>query len=197
MIALLAFIAIISLQNSCIDSFLFHFSKREQIMSLYSSKVIRNENFAKLQAGYLFPEIARRRKAYTDNNPDAKIISLGIGDTTLPIPQHILKGLVQGASKLGTAAGYSGYGAEQGFKELREKIASKLYNNLIEPEEVFVSDGAKCDISRLQLMFGAKVVRFSISKPPFFSCMKNVLKYYFSVVLFRTRAIQFMWTLLL
>ena len=123
-----------------------------------TSGVVRNENFGKLQAGYLFPEIARRRNAYLAKNPDAKLISLGIGDTTQPIPQHILSGLEQGASKLGTKAGYSGYGAEQGTKELREKIASKLYNNLVEPDEVFVSDGAKCDISRLQLMFGANVV---------------------------------------
>jgi len=122
------------------------------------TSVVRNENFGKLQAGYLFPEIARRRNAYLSKNPDAKLISLGIGDTTQPIPQHILSGLEQGASKLGTKAGYSGYGAEQGTKELREKIASKLYNNLVEPDEVFVSDGAKCDISRLQLMFGANVV---------------------------------------
>jgi len=55
----------------------------------------------------------------------------GIGDTTQPIPAHILSGLVNGASKLGTKEGYSGYGAEQGTKELREKIAAKLYNNLV------------------------------------------------------------------
>lgn len=122
------------------------------------SRVARNENFAKLQAGYLFPEIARRRNAYLAKNPNAKIVSLGIGDTTLPIPPHILGGLVKGASKLGTKEGYSGYGAEQGEKILREKIASKLYQNLVEAEEVFVSDGAKCDIARLQLMFGSKVI---------------------------------------
>lgn len=140
----------------------FTFSSRSlsvpRSYDLSMSKVARNENFAKLQAGYLFPEIARRRNAYVEKNPNAKIISLGIGDTTQPIPTHILGGLQAGATKLGTKDGYSGYGAEQGVKALREKIASKLYNNLIEPEEVFVSDGAKCDISRLQLMFGANVV---------------------------------------
>lgn len=123
-----------------------------------STKVVRNENFAKLQAGYLFPEIARRRRAYLEKHPEAKIVSLGIGDTTLPIPKHILKGLVDGAAKLGTKEGYTGYGAEQGNTDLREKIASKLYNNKVKPEEVFVSDGAKCDISRLQMMFGPNVV---------------------------------------
>jgi len=124
----------------------------------FTTNVARNANFAKLQAGYLFPEIARRRNAYLSKNPDAKIISLGIGDTTQPIPKHILSGLEQGATKLGGKSTYSGYGAEQGNKELREKIASKLYNGMVEPEEVFVSDGAKCDISRLQLMFGSNVV---------------------------------------
>eukprot|EP01036_Dinobryon_divergens_P029970 gene29970-39147_t len=140
-----------------VNSFSVQSSYSRSSTQLFGSRVVRNENFAKLQAGYLFPEIARRRKAYLDSNPSAKIISLGIGDTTLPIPSHILGGLVEGASKLGNSAGYSGYGAEQGVKELREKIASKLYNNLVGPDEVFVSDGAKCDISRLQMMFGAKV----------------------------------------
>jgi len=122
--------------------------------------VERNANFAKLAGGYLFPEIGRRRNAYLEEHPEMadKIISLGIGDTTQPIPDHILNGLVSGASKLGTKDGYSGYGAEQGMGPLREKIAKTLYNGIIEPDEVFVSDGAKCDIMRLQQMFGSKVV---------------------------------------
>lgn len=105
-------------------------------LRMASSKVVRNGNFGKLQAGYLFPEIAKRRNAYLAANPNASLISLGIGDTTQPIPTHILGGLKEGAAKLGTAAGYSGYGAEQGTKALREKIASVLYNNLIAPDEV-------------------------------------------------------------
>ncbi|CAM9543044.1 unnamed protein product, partial [Choristocarpus tenellus] len=77
--------------------------------------VKRNENFAKLKAGYLFPGIAKIRNAYLEANPDSRtLISLGIGDTTQPIPSHILSGLVGGAEKLGTKDGYSGYGAEQG-----------------------------------------------------------------------------------
>jgi len=119
--------------------------------------VSRNANFAKLQAGYLFPEIGRRRNAYLAKNPDAKIVSLGIGDTTQPIPDHIRGGLEQGAKKLGTSEGYSGYGAEQGNNALREKISQNIYNNRVKPEEVFVSDGAKCDIGRLQMMFGTQV----------------------------------------
>jgi len=65
---------------------------------------------------------------------------------------------VEGAKKLGTKEGYSGYGAEQGKEDLREKIATKLYNGIIDKSEVFVSDGAKCDIMRLQQMFGSDVV---------------------------------------
>jgi LL-diaminopimelate aminotransferase len=124
------------------------------------SGVARNPNFTKLIGGYLFPEIGRRRTAYLADYPEQadRIISLGIGDTTQPIPEHILSGLVSGATKLGKKETYSGYGAEQGMAALREKIASKLYNNLIAPDEVFVSDGAKCDIMRLQQMFGAQVV---------------------------------------
>ena len=126
--------------------------------ALYAG-VARNPNFAKLAGGYLFPEIGRRRSAYLEENPDMadRIISLGIGDTTQPIPPHILSGLVEGAKKLGTKDGYSGYGAEQGMGDLREKIATKLYNGIIEADEVFVSDGAKPDIMRLQQMFGPGV----------------------------------------
>merc|ERR1719454_796298 len=93
------------------------------------SSVARNPNIGKLQAGYLFPEIGRRRNAYLEANPDAQpIISLGIGDTTLPVPDHILGGLKRGAAALGTKEGYSGYGPEQGIGALREKISQNLYD---------------------------------------------------------------------
>jgi LL-diaminopimelate aminotransferase len=103
--------------------------------------VARNPNFAKLAGGYLFPEIGRRRSQYVKENPEMadRIVSLGIGDTTEPIPTHILSGLVNGATKLGTKAGYSGYGDVQGRTDLRAKIAETLYNGIIDPDEVFVS----------------------------------------------------------
>lgn len=128
--------------------------------ALSMSGVTRNPNFAKLAGGYLFPEIGRRRNAYLAENPEMsdRIISLGIGDTTQPIPEHILGGLVSSASKLGTKEGYSGYGAEQGMGDLRAKIAEKLYGGIIKDSEVFVSDGAKCDIMRVQQVFGPGVV---------------------------------------
>ena len=122
------------------------------------TSVARNPNFAKLAGGYLFPEIGRRRNAYIAANPDHKIISLGIGDTTQPIPENILSGLAGGVSALGVKDTYSGYGAEQGKGELRDRIAEVLYEGRIEASEVFVSDGAKCDIMRLQQMFGSGVV---------------------------------------
>ena len=115
----------------------------------------RNPNMAKLQSGYLFPEINRRKIEFMAKNPKAKIISLGIGDTTQPITPHIIKGMAREVSRLGTKEGYAGYGDEQGLEELREKIAEKLYNGIIEGDEVFVSDGAKPDTGRLQVLFGS------------------------------------------
>ena len=120
--------------------------------------VKRNENFAKLKAGYLFPEINRRKKEFLDKNTDAKIISLGIGDTTEPITTHVTKKLIDAVAALGTKEGYTGYGDEQGLTALREKIASAVYDGVISGDEIFVSDGAKPDIGRLQLLFGNAVV---------------------------------------
>ncbi|XP_021836504.2 probable LL-diaminopimelate aminotransferase, chloroplastic [Spinacia oleracea] len=124
----------------------------------YTSKVSRNPNMAKLEAGYLFPEIGRRRNAHMLKYPDAKVISLGIGDTTEPIPDIITSAMAKRAHDLSTLDGYSGYGAEQGEKKVRAAIASTYYGGLgIEEGDIFVSDGAKCDIARLQMLFGSDV----------------------------------------
>ncbi|KAL5719484.1 LL-diaminopimelate aminotransferase [Ranunculus cassubicifolius] len=124
----------------------------------YKTGVSRNANMGKLQAGYLFPEIARRRAAHMLKYPDAKVISLGIGDTTEPIPENISSAMAKRSHALSTLEGYSGYGAEQGEKPLRAALASTFYDNLgINESDIFVSDGAKCDISRLQLLFGSNV----------------------------------------
>lgn len=119
--------------------------------------VKRNPNMAQLSSSYLFPEINARKKHYLSHNPHANLISLGIGDTTEPIPPTITDSMVHAAARLGTVPGYTGYGPEQGIEELRKLIAEKLYPNLAKPNEVFVSDGAKCDIGRLQLLFGSNV----------------------------------------
>ncbi|XP_035540373.1 LL-diaminopimelate aminotransferase, chloroplastic-like [Juglans regia] len=130
----------------------------KESQTAYKTNVSRNGNLAKLQAGYLFPEIARRRAAHLLKYPDAQVISLGIGDTTEPIPEVITSAMRKRSQELSTLEGYSGYGAEQGEKSLRAAIASTFYTNLgIEDDDIFVSDGAKCDISRLQVVFGADV----------------------------------------
>ena len=118
----------------------------------------RNCNLAKLKNGYLFPEIQKRKLTFLAKNPHAKLISLGVGDTTEPIPSFITKAMSQAALKLGRRASYTGYGPEEGHPELRQQIATKIYQNTIQQDEVFVSDGAGCDIGRLQMLFGANVI---------------------------------------
>lgn len=117
----------------------------------------RNPGFANLRAGYLFPEIARRRRAFAAAHPEVRLISLGIGDTTEPLTPHIAARLAEYAAGLGTPGGYSGYGDEQGLTALRERLAAVVYRDAVAADEVFVSDGAKCDIGRLQLLFGRDV----------------------------------------
>jgi LL-diaminopimelate aminotransferase len=114
----------------------------------------RNPSIANLKSGYLFPEIARRRREFAAAHPDANIISLGVGNTTEPVLPHINAGLIEGARKLGTVAGYSGY-ADEGFEELRRRISDVYYQGKFAIDEIFISDGAKCDIGRLQLLFGS------------------------------------------
>jgi len=126
----------------------------------------RNPAFSNLKAGYLFPEIAKRRREFAAAHPEAKLISLGIGNTTEPLTPHIDEGLVNAARALGTAEGYSGYGDEQGLTSLRERIAAVLYGGKVAPEEVFVSDGAKCDIGRLQALFG-RDVKVAVQDPSY------------------------------
>jgi len=117
----------------------------------------RNSGFKNLTAGYLFPEVARRRREYQEKNKDAKIISLSIGNTTEPLPEFIAKAMADYSMALSTAEGYSGYGDEQGNSALRAKIAEVWYKGMATADEVFISDGAKCDIARIQTLFGSKV----------------------------------------
>jgi len=113
----------------------------------------RNPCITNLKAGYLFPEIAKRRREYAAAHPGAKIISLGVGNTTEPVLPHVNQGLVEGAARLGTLEGYSGY-QDEGLQSLREKISAVFYGGKFNANEIFISDGAKCDIGRLQLLFG-------------------------------------------
>jgi len=110
-----------------------------------------------LKGNYLFPEVTTRKLNFLKKNPHAPLISLGIGDTTQPIPTSIVNSLVKASQELGNQGEYSGYGPGEGVEKLREKIAEKLYNNKISPSDIFISDGAKCDIGRWQMLFGSEV----------------------------------------
>ncbi|CAN0906621.1 Aminotransferase ALD1, chloroplastic [Linum grandiflorum] len=134
---------------------------------VYHTKVPRNVNLQKLPNGYLFPEIALRQIEHLEKFPDAKLITLGIGDTTEPIPEIVTSKMANFTSGLSTLEGYKGYGAEQGNKELRKAIAETFYKEVnVKDSEVFVSDGAQCDIARLQLLLGSQVTR-SVQDPTF------------------------------
>ncbi|GLT96680.1 hypothetical protein SLE2022_142860 [Rubroshorea leprosula] len=131
------------------------------------TKVPRNVNLERLQKDYLFPEISKRELQHLQKYPNAKLISLGIGDTTEPIPENIALSMANYAHALSTTGGYSGYGAEQGNQGLRKAIVETFYKDvLIKDTEVFVSDGAQCDISRLQLLLGSKVT-IAVQDPSF------------------------------
>jgi len=120
-----------------------------------------NANYDKLAAGYLFPEIAKRTKAFVAANPGVQIYRLGIGNTTEPLPQSVISGLKLGVDKLADVKTYSGYGDEQGDERLRKAIAEKHYGKYgvsVDPQEVFVSDGAKCDAANIQQIFGLENV---------------------------------------
>ncbi|XVE66515.1 hypothetical protein DITRI_Ditri08aG0085400 [Diplodiscus trichospermus] len=133
----------------------------------HCTNVPRNGNLEKLQHNYLFPEISKRELRHLDKYPNAKVISLGIGDTTKPIPEKISLSMANYAFALSTADGYSGYGAEQGNQALRKAITETFYKDVvIKDTEVFVSDGSQCDISRLQLLLGSKVT-IAVQDPSF------------------------------
>jgi len=123
--------------------------------------VKRNSNIAKLKAGYLFPEIGRRKKALLEKQPDAKIISLGIGNTTEPLTPHIVEALKKYTESLGTKEGYTGYDddakAQEFLGELKERIAKNWYKGIVDKDEIICSDGAKPDCGRLQVLFGSGV----------------------------------------
>ena len=119
-----------------------------------------NQNYDKLAAGYLFPEIARRTNAFLDSNQGAEVLRLGIGDTTEPIVPAVLKGLHDGVDSLGTAETYSGYGPSEGVTPLREALARE-YGALglsLSADEFFVSDGAKSDSANIQSIFSQDCV---------------------------------------
>ncbi|WP_269603434.1 LL-diaminopimelate aminotransferase [Prochlorococcus marinus] len=116
-----------------------------------------NADYLKLKAGYLFPEISRRIKDFTSKNPNADLIRLGIGDVTEPLPLACREAMKAAIEEMGTEKGFRGYGPEQGYKWLRESIAENDYLSRgceISAEEIFISDGSKCDSSNILDILG-------------------------------------------
>ena len=119
--------------------------------------VLVNENYLKLKAGYLFPEISKRVSLHTQKKSSENIIKLGIGDVTEPLPKACVKAMNNALKEMETHAGFKGYGPEQGYIWLREKIANNEFLSKgceINPEEIFISDGSKCDSSNILDILG-------------------------------------------
>src|SRR5512142_2972855 len=106
-----------------------------------------NHNYDKLGAGYLFPEIARRAKAFSEAHPGVKLHRLGIGDTTQPLAPSVVEALQKAAARLGDPKTYTGYGDYEGERFLREAIRDSYRERGVELalDEIFASDGAKSD----------------------------------------------------
>ncbi|MDD5571879.1 MAG: LL-diaminopimelate aminotransferase [Bacteroidales bacterium] len=116
-----------------------------------------NEHYLKLKAGYLFPEISRRVSAFAKSHPGMKIIKMGIGDVTQPLAPSVIKAFHEGVEEMGNAETFKGYGPEQGYDFLRKAIAENDYQNNkinVSAEDIFISDGSKCDTGNIQEIFG-------------------------------------------
>jgi LL-diaminopimelate aminotransferase len=128
-----------------------------------------NDNYLKLKAGYLFPEIGRRVKAFCDAHPGPaqRLIRCGIGDVTEPLPAAVITALHQAVDELAVRETFKGYGPEQGYEWLRHAIAQNDYRDHgcdVADDEVFVSDGSKCDCGNILDILGAKN-KIAISDP--------------------------------
>ena len=119
--------------------------------------VLVNENYLKLKAGYLFPEISKRVSLHTQKKSSENIIKLGIGDVTEPLPKACVKAMNNALKEMETYEGFKGYGPEQGYIWLREKIANNEFISKgckINSDEIFISDGSKCDSSNILDILG-------------------------------------------
>ena len=126
-----------------------------------------NENYLKLQASYLFSDIAKRVTAYQESNPDKAIIKLGIGDVTEPLPPACIQAFHAAVDEMASDSSFRGYGPEQGYDFLREAVAMNEYATrgvAIQPDEIFISDGAKCDTGNIQELFSTDA-RIAVPDP--------------------------------
>jgi len=120
-----------------------------------------NDNYLNLAAGYLFPEIGRRVAAFQQANPQADLIRLGIGDVVLPLPESVRTAMHRAVDEMGVEQTFRGYGPEQGYAFLREAIAEHDFAARgveVAADEIFVSDGSKCDSGNIQEIFAADAV---------------------------------------
>lgn len=117
----------------------------------------RNVHFQELLPSYLFSEVRARKELFEKQFPEREVISLGIGDTTEPLAAPIIHALHEATDRLSRKESYVGYGPELGISELREAVSNVLYHGRRSSSEIIITDGAKCDIGRLQLLFGQKV----------------------------------------
>ena len=126
-----------------------------------------NEHYLKLQASYLFSDIAHRVAAFQEKHPDREIIKMGIGDVTNPLPPACIKAFHQAVDEMATSTGFRGYGPEQGYPFLRDAIANNDFQARgaeVSADEIFISDGAKCDTGNIQELF-ALDARVAIPDP--------------------------------
>ncbi|MBN2063128.1 MAG: LL-diaminopimelate aminotransferase [Deltaproteobacteria bacterium] len=126
-----------------------------------------NENYLKLQTSYLFSEIARRVSLFQEANPNRNVIKMGIGDVTRALPDACIKAFHAAVDEMAEDASFKGYGPEQGYDFLRRAISKEDYKTRgadIEPDEIFISDGAKCDTGNIQEIF-SNDIRVAIPDP--------------------------------
>src|SRR3954451_6439217 len=119
-----------------------------------------NDHYLKLKAGYLFPEIGRRVKAFAAANPSAKVIRMGIGDVTEPLVPAVVAAMHKAVDEMGNRATFKGYGDEQGYGFLREAVARHDFQARgcdVAADEVFISDGSKCDTGNILDIFGTGI----------------------------------------
>lgn len=126
-----------------------------------------NENFGKIAGNYLFAEVARRVTAFQDKNPGRRVIKMGIGDVTEPLPPACIKAFHDGVNDMAARETFMGYGPYEGYAFLREAIAKNDFQDRgadVSPDEIFVSDGAKCDTGSIQELF-SNSLRIAIPDP--------------------------------
>ncbi len=126
-----------------------------------------NENYRKLASSYLFSEIARKVEAFQKRRPDVQVIKLGIGDVTLPLTPSCVRAFREAAGEMGDAKSFRGYGPEAGYEFLRAPIAELDYRARgaeVDPDEIVISDGSKCDTANIQELFAADI-RIAVPDP--------------------------------